>query len=324
MLEPERAPLFLADVLDKPARLAALADAYEGPTSPLAELSAFRATGRHVVFVGLGSSRYAALTAAHRLRAEGMSAVAERASSAASPPSPDTLLVAISASGTTPEVVEASRRHHGTSLVVAVTNDPGAELTRHADVVLPLRAGPEAGGVSCLTYPCTQAVLALLCDRLLEQRADTGTIRRGAESCRTLIEEREAWLEPLSELVAGAQTVHVIAGGERYASACQSALMLRECPRATALASDAGDWLHVDVYLTVQSGYAALLLGSSPYVEAILGWIRKRGGRAANIGFTVPGTAKPVRYPGDEDPGVALLVETTVSELVAAQLWSRP
>lgn len=322
MLEPERAPLFLADVLDKPATLAALADAYEGPASPLAELPASGLAGKRVVLVGLGSSRYAALRAAHRLRSAGTAAVAERASSVASPPGPDTVLVAISASGTTPEVVEAVLRHRGLSLVVVMTNDPGAQLARHADVVLPLLAGREAGGVSCLTYACTQALLSLLCERLLEQRSDTETIRRGAESCSSLLERREAWLEPLSVLVAGAPIVHVIGTGERYASACQSALMLRECPRVTAVACDAGDWLHVDVYLTVRQGYAALLLGSSPYDEAILGWIRERGGRAATIGFAAPGSAKTVRYQGDDDPDVAVLVETTVTELVAAQLWS--
>jgi len=64
---------FLADVLDEPRTLAAVLDAFAADPPPVLE------PGR-VVLIGMGSSRYAALTAATALRARGIDAVAEYAS----------------------------------------------------------------------------------------------------------------------------------------------------------------------------------------------------------------------------------------------------
>lgn len=61
--------------------------------------------------------------------------------------------------------------------------------------------------------------------------------------------------------------------------------MMREVPRRPACASETGDRSHVDVYLSKTLDYRAL------------------------------------RYAGDEDDDVALVVETLVGELLAAA-WS--
>ena len=74
--------LYLADLEAKPAALAALASALE-TGDPFDGLPAGI---RRVVFLGMGSSRYAARVAALRLRAAGVDAVAEYASAAASYP----------------------------------------------------------------------------------------------------------------------------------------------------------------------------------------------------------------------------------------------
>ena len=106
---------FLRDVLAAPARLDACLQAYAG-SSPLAELGG----PRRVVFTGMGSSRFAALPAAALLRSRGIDAVAEVASTALpTKPAADALAVGISASGSTPETVEALGRHAGVSRTVA-------------------------------------------------------------------------------------------------------------------------------------------------------------------------------------------------------------
>ena len=128
-----------------------------------------------MAFVGLGSSLFASMDAASALRAGGIPAWAEFASADGAPPADDLVLVAVSASGRTPETVEVARRHHGTSLVIGVTNVPGSPLADASDVVLPLLAGVEAAGISTLTYRATVVVLALLAGRFglaVGRRAD--------------------------------------------------------------------------------------------------------------------------------------------------------
>ncbi|MFC7105321.1 hypothetical protein ACFQQB_35765 [Nonomuraea rubra] len=90
--------LYLSDLESKPEHLAALADALRAG-DPFQELPARRID--RVLFLGMGSSRYAAGVAALRLRTAGVNAHAEYASAAASLPNAEgTLVVPISATGT--------------------------------------------------------------------------------------------------------------------------------------------------------------------------------------------------------------------------------
>ncbi len=315
---------FLRDILVAPERLAALLDAYEGSSSPLAALTERASDSRQVVFIGMGSSRFAAVAAAALLRSRGVAAVAELASTGnPTLPSRETLAVGISASGKTAETVEALLAHRGPSECIAITNDPQSELAASADGVLPLFAGEEEGGVACVTYQATVAVLLLLAGRLLGDGRQPSDLRPAVEAGAQLREGRGEWLDEVVGLVDGARTIATIAPAERLSSALESALMLREGPRLAADAAETGDWLHVDVYLSKRPGYCALLFPGSRFDAAVLEWAAKREFPVVAVGASVPGAAISIPYAGADDPNVRLLVETSVAELVAAELWRR-
>ena len=228
--------LFLADVLSAPERLARTLDAYDSADTPLEQLPALPPFER-VVFIGMGSSRFAALTASALLRSRGIAAWAEHASSPTpTPPSRGTLAVGISASGTTAETVAALERHVGTSATVAVTNVPGSTIEAGADIVLPLCSGPEHGGVACVSFQATLAVLHLLAGDLCGD-ADLGVaeLRPAVELAASLRETREDWLAEAAALVGGGELTQATAPAHRLSSALQSALMLREVPESTPL-----------------------------------------------------------------------------------------
>ncbi|MER7206598.1 SIS domain-containing protein [Streptosporangium sp. NPDC000239] len=311
--------LYLADLEAKPAALADLAGLL-AETDPFAGLPG--RIGR-VLLLGMGSSRYAAGVAALRLRAAGVEAVAEYASGDLLPPAlPDTLVVAISATGGSRETLDALARYRGRSFVLAMTNTPGSPVTEGADLVVPMAAGEERGGVACRTFQHTLALLLALRDRL----TGTGTgvpalLRRTAEATGDLLERRDLWLETAAELLDGPDGVHTIAPVERLSSAEQSALMFREGPRRAADACESGDWSHVDVYLTKTLDYRALLFPGSRYDDQAMEWIARRGSAVLAVGGEVPGARASVRYRHDDDRDVALLTETLVAELVAARWW---
>lgn len=315
---------FLRDILVAPERLESLLDAYEGSSSPLSALTKRISGSRRVVFIGMGSSRFAAVAAAALLRSRGVDATAELASTGSpAPPFAETLAVGISASGKTAETIEALRAHRGTSECIAITNDPRSELAASADAVLPLFAGEEEGGVACLTYQATVAVLLLLAGRLLGDGRGASDLRPSVVAAAQLREGRGAWLEEAVELFDGARTISAIAPAERLSSALQSALVLREGPRAPADAAETGDWLHVDVYLSKRPDYCALLFAGSRFDGDVLEWAAKRVFPAVVVGASVPGAAIGIPFPGVDDASVRLLVETGVGELVAAELWRR-
>ncbi len=316
------ADLFLADVLAAPERLEALFDAYDGRGSPLDALPPVAAGGRSVLLVGMGSSRFAAETAAATLRAHGVHATTELASTGLpTAPAADLLTVGISASGSTPETVEALARHRGVSATLAVTNDPAGALAAAADHVLPLHAGVEEGGVACLTFQATLAVLLLLAGRLTNAGPTIAELRPAVAAVAALRDGRGAWLEALVAVLTGARTISAIAPAERAASAEQSALMFREGPRLDAAAAETGDWLHVDVYLTKRPAYVGVLYTGSRFDTDVLSWARERGSAIVTVGASLAGEALNVPLEGDSL--VRALVETGVAELAAAELWRR-
>ncbi|MGV9323655.1 SIS domain-containing protein [Streptosporangium sandarakinum] len=311
--------LYLADLEAKPSALTGLADALEAGDP----FGALPPAVRRVLFLGMGSSRYAAGVAAARLRAAGIDAVAEYASAAASyPPDPGTLVVAISATGGSRETLDAVARHRGRSFVLAMTNRDGSPIAEGADLTVPMVAGEERGGVACRTFQHTIALLTALHGRLTGSGPDVpALLRRAAEAAADLLERRGEWLERAAELLDGPHGVYTIAPAERLSSAEQSALMFREGPRRAADACETGDWAHVDVYLTKTLDYRAILFPGSAYDEQAMDWIRQRGSTVLTVGGELPGARDAVRYRHDDDPGVALLTETLVAELVAARWW---
>ncbi|MBO3746631.1 SIS domain-containing protein [Streptosporangiaceae bacterium NEAU-GS5] len=304
------ADLYLADLEAKPEALSALAradDPYVGLPAGM----------RRIVLLGMGSSRYAAGVAARRLRAAGLDAAAEYASAdVLPPPTPDTLVVAISASGRSTETLAAAARYRGRSYVVAMTNDTASPIVDGADLVVPMVAGPERGGVSCRTFQHTLALLLALSARLTGG-AGAHLAERAAEATADLLDRRAEWLGRASALLDGPHGVYTIAPAGRLSSAEQSALMFREVPRRQADACETGDWAHVDVYLTKTYDYRAIIFPGSRYDEQMMDWIRQRSSTVVTVGGTLDGERASIRYRHDDDRDVALLTETLVAELVA-------
>ena len=300
--------LFLADLEEKPERLRAwkLRGAWGFVTRP-----------QRVVLLGMGSSHYADLVGAARLRAAGVDAVAELASSDLLPAiRPDDLVVAVSASAGSAETLDAVERL-GVD-VVAVANQPGP-LTERATRTVWMEAGDERGGVACRSYQHTLALLLELVRHLTGGR--DVPLTDAAAAAEDLLLTEPTWRPRVAELLLGPDGTHVVAPARRISSAYQSALMLREGPRLRAYGCETGDWSHVDVYLTKTTDYRMLLLGGSRWEEPLLEWTSQRGSTVVGVGTEVPGAASSVRYAHDDDDDVRLLAETTVAELVAARAW---
>ena len=307
---------FLDDILLEPESLRRLAAADHG----LERLAS--AAPARVLLLGMGSSRYAALSAATRLRAHGIDAFAEIASAGLpQPPAPDTLAVAISASGTSRETLAALARHRGVSRTALVTNalQAGAGL---ADVILPLQCGPEPGGISCRTFQATVALLHLLGAQLCREPAPLAAFSRAADAQEALFANRANWLPSIVEALEGAP-VYAIGPDASMASVEQMSLMFREAPRIVSDGCETGDWDHVDVYVSLHGGYRALFLPGTPWDDRVAHWTRERAITLVSIGRPFPEAAYCVPFDGADDPVVASLVETSVAELIACELWKR-
>jgi glucosamine--fructose-6-phosphate aminotransferase (isomerizing) len=313
--------LFRLDLEAKPETLAVLADALAA-ADPWSGVLAAVPAPRRVVFLGMGSSRYAAGAAAARLRAAGVDAVAEYASATTSyPPAQDTLVVAISATGTSRETLRALDRYTGRATVAALTNDVDSAITKRANLLVNMLAGPERSGIACRTYQHTLALLLDLESKLTGGAPAHHLLRKAVAACSDLLQRRPEWLPAAAGLLDGPNGVYILAPAERLSSAEQSALMVREGPRRPAGACETGDWAHVDVYLAKTLDYRALLYAGSDYDDQAVAWLRQRGSTLVAVGPASAAATRyaklHIRYPDDDDPAIALLTETLVAELIA-------
>lgn len=305
---------FRADLDQIPATLLVAADC--GERWPMAK------PPRRLLMLGMGSSFFAADVVARRLRTKGVDAVAELASAGGGwPPSRDLTVVGISSSGESQETLDALDRHVGVSRVVALTNRPGSPITDRCSTTIEMFAGAETGGVACRSYRATLAALLAL-----EQQWFGGSLRdaarAAADASAHLLASESEWLPDVADAAVGPDGTWLLAPAERLSSALQGALMFREGPRRRSDGCETGDWSHVDVYLTKTYDYRAIVFAGSRYDPEAARWMQQRGSTSVAVSGEFPGAALTVRYPGDDDPAVALLTEVLVPELLAAHLWA--
>jgi len=311
---------FADDLTLIPERLVALADSSRSGDEAAALVDSGRFT--RFLVLGMGSSRFAAARVARRARSRGRLVIDELASTRdLPPPSPDLLVITVSATGGSPEVLEAVDRYRDRGGLVAVTNRDDSPLAGVADVVSPLHAGVEASGIASRTYRHTIAVL----DRLLVPGIDEGQWTADLEDAASQVAElmgaRSEWVPPLADLLLAPAGTHLLAPVERAGSAQQSALMLREVPRRPAVASETGDWSHIDVYTTLTLDYRAAIFTGSAWDEPAIEWMRSRGSRFATIGE--PHSLAELTVPVSGSDSTRVLVEPLIGELLAEHDWAR-
>jgi glucosamine--fructose-6-phosphate aminotransferase (isomerizing) len=146
------------------------------------------------------------------------------------------LVVALSQSGRTPDVVEyVERARAAGALTVALTNEPEAELARAAEAVLPLAAGAERSVAATKTYLNQLAALALLAAAAAGR---LGEVADGLRGVAELLEGAIAPLEAAAPSVANAFAfvgrMFVVGRGLEFATAREVALKLTETCRVAA------------------------------------------------------------------------------------------
>jgi glucosamine--fructose-6-phosphate aminotransferase (isomerizing) len=159
--------LFEAEIREQPEALQRLLDRGTAAAQTIAA-DIRRRRPRFAVLAARGSSDNAARYGQYLLGIENGLVAALATPSlftqyAATPALADALVVGISQSGESPDVVAVVRegRRQG-AVAVAITNEPGSPLALAAEHVLPLLAGPERAVAATKTYTTQVLALAML------------------------------------------------------------------------------------------------------------------------------------------------------------------
>ena len=153
----------------------------------------------------------------------------------------DVLMVGISQSGESKDVVEAVRRSKELGAhTLSVTNDEGSSLAGAADHHLFLRVGKEESVAATKTYTAELLVLYLLTEALKGQRTPSDETARLPERARKVLESRWQGIERYRY----ADHLVVTSRGYNLATAQEAALKLMETSYVVAHAFSAADLRH--------------------------------------------------------------------------------
>ncbi len=216
-----------------------------------------------VELVACGSAAYASAVAAQALQAwAGLPARWNVGSEFRYDPPPldeRTLVISVTQSGETADTLAPTRlaRQRGCP-IVAVTNTVGSAITREADAVLFLQAGPEIAVVATKTYVTQVVTLLLVAAQLAKSRGRLDPRYEAAlvEGLRALpaaaaraLELNEVQARELAQRYVGSRGYMYVGRGATYPVALEGALKLKEVSYVHAEGYAAGELKHGPISL---------------------------------------------------------------------------
>jgi glucosamine--fructose-6-phosphate aminotransferase (isomerizing) len=262
----------------------------------IAALSAEIREARSVVLVGCGSAGNAALAGSYFFgEVCGLDAPFVPASEfrfRAGPCGDGTLVIALSQSGETIDVLEAmgEARRRGARLA-AIVNTPNSSLERMVDTSVLLGAGIEQCVLATKSYTAMLAALLLVAYDLAGQRSTGAAAVCNAANAigEVLNPKSRQHIADFGSRLAGAEHLYVIGRGVHYPSALEAALKIKEVSYIHAEGFAAGELKH-GVIALIEPGTPCLVLAADDDTRTDMlssaSELRSRGGYIIGVGPT--------------------------------------
>lgn len=239
---------FLDEIAELPGALRRMAEFYRGEGGGFLEQWAARLKGRRVArFTGMGTSEFAPLAIRARMAKTGTAVSVldsgEWLHFGATTPADDEVVVLLSQSGESFEIVKIIERGLAGNDFIAITNNQQSTLGRSASLVLPLHAGEEAS-ISTKTYSNTLGLLYLMARAVEGQAAVNRALDELDEAADCVLSAKEESIKAAAASLLPATGIAFIGRGASYVAARQSALTFMEGTRLLAGAFTAGAFRH--------------------------------------------------------------------------------
>ena len=201
---------------------------------------------------------------------------------------PETLVILVSQSGETIDVLDALRTaRRKNSNIVSIVNVVGSSLQRNSDHSLLLNAGPEICVLSTKTYTAQLAVLSLLVYTV------AGRYAEGKEKLEILWNEiyqltsanSRNYIRELAKVLQDKEHIFTIGRGLQYPTAAEAALKIKEVSYIHAEGFSGGELKHGTIAL-IEEGTPCIVFSSSLTESEIISnamEIKARGGYIIGI-----------------------------------------
>jgi len=319
---------YINDILQQPQALKDTLSALAGAElEDISRLGTQLRSGRwqRVILTGMGSSYHVLHPLLLGLLRQGIPAqmveTSELIHQQAGLITPDALIVAVSQSGASVEVLQLLRSLPPQAGLIGVTNTPGSPLASRAEALILTHAGTE-NMVSCKTYVTALVALVVL-EALLTGR-DPGKALAELESLPEAVAGYLAGLvvtlENLEQRLQGVQYLALAGRGSSLAAAGTGGLIIKEAAHFPAEGMSCAAFRHGPLNMVSEQNFVLVFEGLEPtraLNRNLVDDIQKHGGNAALVGIgPVTGAFHLPAVPVISAGGLAVL------EILPAQMLS--
>src|SRR3954468_7662420 len=217
-----------------------------------------------------------------------------------------TLVIAVTQSGETADTIAPTRlaRERGCP-VIAVTNTVGSAITREADAVLFLQAGPEIAVAASKTFVTQVTTLVILAAAIakargalgLEQEQELGAALHALPDGAAKALENSAGVRDLARRYVNSRGFMFVGRGYTYPTALEGALKLKEVSYVHAEGYAAGEMKHGPIsLLDAECPLVAVATRSSVYDKLISNVMEGRARDAKVIAVATSGDPQIERF----------------------------
>lgn len=312
-----------AEMAEQPACLAALVTRRAGIAADVRALVPGPLAG--TVLVARGSSDHAARCGAYLLEMATGRPVASASPSlytlyGATTDFNGYLVIAVSQSGRTPEIVEVvlGARQRG-ARVIAVTNDGSSPLADAADLVVDLASGPEKAVPATKTVTAQLLAFALVAEALGPLSLDDRQLSELPDQVASALAS-SAPVEDLVHWLVGSDRVVTVARGLLYGAASEVALKVEETTGRLTAAFSAADLRHGPI--AAASGRLPVLAFAhpGPACRDIIDVVKELNQRGAQARLLGPVEGSAVTWAPEAPEALAPVLAVVRGQQVALHL----
>src|SRR5258708_29490012 len=201
---------------------------------------------------------------------------------------PKTLIVAVSQSGQSAEIIRLLEINGSTSPVIAITNTAGSPLATQADATILTQAGKEFS-VSCKTYLTALMALHWLGDIFCEHdlRRTREELKQAAPAVESYLAHWEDHVQSLTQLLKGTRNLFLVGRGSSLAAVGAGALIVKEAAHFHAEGMSSAAFRHGPFEMLSKDTFVLVFSGDARARDLnrrLLEDIRERQGRAELVG----------------------------------------
>ena len=288
---------YLRDLLDQPQALENTLKSLDRSKELLGLASRLhRGRFQRVVLTGMGSSFHALHPLNLQLIGHGFTAIMVETSELIHYKTrffdPKTLIVAVSQSGQSAEMIRLAEVNVKRSSVIAVTNTPESPLGKHATAALCTQAGREFS-VSCKTYVTALMALKWLGDVLCQRdaRQSRRELGHAAGAVAAYLADWKEHVYCLAERLDRIRHLFLVGRGASLAAVGTGALIVKESDHFHAEGMSSAAFRHGPFEMLSEETFVVVFSGDDRTRALnlrLLADIRQEGARAELVGETAP------------------------------------